>query len=76
MTWHPISTAPRDGTVIDLYGTRNGEPRRFPNGRWKEIVWGGMRLGQYQWYHDSWDIYGDFAYTHWMPFPDPPESKE
>lgn len=41
--WQPIETAPRDGTVIDL------------------------------WHHAG--VMGDDSFTHWMPQPEPPETK-
>jgi hypothetical protein len=64
-SWHPIETAPKDGTVIIVYG-------RFP---YKENVqtvfyqtaaWTG---GGWTNAADSW--LGDV--THWMPLPPPPK---
>ncbi len=71
--WQDISTAPKDGTIIDLYGTRNEKPQRFPDGRWVEETFGGKPTGQWSWAHRGWDIYGRFEYTHWMPLPEPPK---
>ncbi len=70
-----MENAPRDGTVIDLYGTRNQRPGRFPDARWSEDTSGGQRLGTYSWSHRGWDIYGAFNYTHWMLVPPPPKDR-
>ena len=70
--WQDILTAPKDGTEVDLFGTRNGKPRRFPKARWTRDVWGGQELSTSSWGHYGWDIYGAFEYTHWMLIPEPP----
>ncbi len=70
--WWDIETAPKDGTEIDLFGTRNGKPHRFPDARWVQECFGGILLDVFSWRHKGWDIYGEFEYTHWMPLPDPP----
>ncbi len=70
--WQPIETAPKDGTMVDLYGARNGTAQRFPNGKWVQNIIGGMELGTYSWAHYGWDIYGKFTYSHWQPPPAPP----
>jgi hypothetical protein len=70
--WHPIETAPRDGTDILVWGRYCMDPCTV---RWKheewEGSWDGMRVI---------DQSGDFgttyqtitAPTHWMPLPEPP----
>lgn len=70
--WRDISSAPRDGTVIDLFGTRNDVAQRFANAQWIQTVWGGERLDQFCWAHNGWDGYGRFEYTHWKPLPAAP----
>ncbi len=70
--WQPIETAPRDGTRVDLYGTRNGEPRRFPDASFRNNVVLGDVVDEYSWHHPNRDVYGEFVYTHWMPLPPPP----
>ncbi len=75
--WQDISTAPRDGTHVDLY---------FPGkiGRktdwWfsRDPIWGGdgewiseyRECGQ-----DLTAIYPNTKPTHWMPLPTPPQDK-
>ncbi len=74
--WKPIASAPRDGTVVDLYGTRNGKPMRFPNGRWIEETVIGQPIGRFRFTSDKWDIYGEFVYTHWRELPNPLTTSE
>ncbi len=73
--WQEIETAPKDGTIVDLYGTRNNDPRRFPAAQWLEIgEWGsGEPTGQYRWFFPAYDIYGEFVFTHFRPLPPAPE---
>jgi hypothetical protein len=72
--WQDISTAPKDGTIVDLFGTRNGHPRRFTDAAWRPIAsWGtGEPTDKYRWMFDAFDHYGVFEFTHWMPLPAPP----
>ena len=70
--WQPIETVPKNGTTVDLFGTRNWVPTRFPNAVWREDCRGGQELGSFSWHHPSRDMYGTFKYTHWMPEPEPP----
>lgn len=74
--WQPIETAPKDGTRVDLYGSRSGKPRRFTNAWWAEDCWGGQLLGTHSWCFDQRDVYGKFEFTHWMPLPAPPAVAE
>lgn len=67
MTWQPMSTAPRDGTVIFLYHKNRPEFSRFhiSIAYWdaKHEAWWGRPARRAQ----------DGAFTHWMPLPEPPQ---
>lgn len=58
MTWHPIATAPKDGTELLLL-----RDRRIVSGSWNS----GGALHMPHW------MGGIFDPTHWMPLPPPPE---
>ena len=55
--WQPIDTAPKDGSIIDLWHRDYG---RIPENWWvvEDACWCGW---------DADDI------THWMPLPEPPK---
>lgn len=59
--WQPISTAPKDGTIILLYIPRAFTYPTKPGYWWKQ--------------HGYWRAYGPDAIrpTHWMPLPEPPQ---
>lgn len=75
MVWQPIETAPRDGTIIDVWLGDCDEPdrqfyctgdtRRSPGWQWENGKFrpatGGLGLPVF------WQP------THWMPLPGPPE---
>lgn len=80
--WHPIETAPKDGTDVDLWVNQNGYFFRIPDCFW----------GRSDWLADGWvyfkrdysethrdclaNVEYDFgvgSVTHWMPLPDPPQ---
>ena len=82
--WQPIETAPRDGTVIDLWA----EGFRFA-----DCMWGKPEhcCGEAGWHCDSewhgqepgWVVTADNAFLwtdyeppHWMPLPAPPAAKD
>jgi len=69
MCWKPISTAPKDNTIIILAGKdENGEWTVEP-GHWETYnFWQGDEEMTPGW---SWSE--DTAPTHWMHLPDPPE---
>ena len=85
--WQPIETAPKDGTVVDLwlsYG--DGTGRRAPNGFWQNEPFGhdgakGFDLpcgwaAENETYDggEHWlaDPSDGERVTYWMPLPDPP----
>ena len=58
--WHPIETAPKDGTDILTW---DGTYRRV--GHWNEDA--------DEWYET---FYGIIDATHWQPLPSPPETPD
>lgn len=70
--WVPLDDERPEEAVVDLWGTRNGKPTRFTNAKWGEDHFGGSGLGTFRWYHDQWNIYDKFEYTHWRYIPEPP----
>ena len=68
--WLPISTAPKDGTLIDLWVQFRDRAERRPDFEWMDRGWRNIR--------DAADVVwedGQFPYaTHWMPRPPPPVS--
>jgi hypothetical protein len=78
--WQPIETAPRDGTLIDLWGSCKDSVGRW-EGRFPNCHWGKVSDrcgGHFTWMDDEdWgmdsEAYGAII-THWMPLPEPPEA--
>lgn len=66
--WQPIETAPRDGTVFDVY-TKYGRVTNCVACR----QFG--RIYSYDPESDNYDRKVNFA-THWMPLPEPPTTEE
>ena len=66
--WQPIETAPRDGTVFDVY-TKYGRVTNCVACR----QFG--RIYSYDQESDNYDKKVNFA-THWMPLPQPPTTEE
>lgn len=64
MTWQPIETAPKDGTVVVLaeWSDYHGA-WQFGTGYWRRYLPG---------FGDGFGWIGH-APTHWMPLPDPPD---
>lgn len=65
MSWQPIETAPRDGTVVDLWMTANNKNSGY---RVTDCWWSTLC--------ECWiSPGGDFSplASHWMPLPAPPE---
>lgn len=69
MEWQPISTAPRDGTWVDLWiFAGRTRQRRVPD----------CLFSNNRWVNDAGDVIGvqywpGAVITHWMPRPTPPE---
>lgn len=55
--WQPIETAPKDGTIVDLYHKTMG---RIVDTWWDDDCWIST-------------LENDEAYTHWMLPPAPPD---
>jgi hypothetical protein len=64
--WMPIETAPKDGTLVDLW-TFNGRIAycKFVKNEW--VHWWMDEFGSFGWVNIS-----EFA-THWMPIPQAPK---
>ena len=70
MIWQPIETAPRDGTLIDLWSSRERIANcawNVPSACWAERI--GVGFGGKHWAVVS-------APTHWMPLPAAPANPE
>jgi hypothetical protein len=70
--WQPIETAPKDGTLVlllDIHGNHRigGYELNCQNRKWGTGWEGG-----------DWDFKIDFdpQPTHWMPLPQPPQTKK
>lgn len=72
--WQDISTAPRDGTPIDLWVPWNPEDvsagRRFADAYRKAGEWWASGED-----YDGYDARISGQPTHWMPHPSPPETR-
>lgn len=80
--WQDISTAPKDGTLIDLWAksydiaSRDSDEMtvivefRVADAQWFAGDWADEN-GNGLWCHD-WQ---NLRFTHWMPHPSPPEAK-
>lgn len=73
--WQPIETAPKDGSIIDLWvELRNNQfagsfrAQRYTNMHWEVYRWRGGWRGD-----DLSHLIGDIRATHWMPLPTPPK---
>jgi hypothetical protein len=66
--WQEISTAPKDGSKIDIWGKfEKSGWRRVPNAHWNEKM-KNWQLGDY----NASDYMVKPIITHWMPIPEPP----
>jgi len=85
MEWLPIETAPRDGTVVDLWIKTEYGNFRITDCKWGNSDWNHSGTGQWIFeardesethrdaWHDVFYVYGDGSVTHWMPLPEPPK---
>lgn len=75
--WQPIATAPKDGTVVDLY---------FPINDWEdEMIYGYGRMTEWSYEDGKWGSAAgglsrlvtatDKQPSHWMPIPNPPKGE-
>lgn len=80
--WLPISSAPKDGTVIDLFvnGSRHpnyawGKPPHEcgESGMYCDSDWHSEKPG---WYDTTFNYFLHESPTHWMPLPEPPIEKD
>jgi hypothetical protein len=78
--WRDIETAPKDGTVIDLWAQVYAHKSRDSD---EMMVSVEFRVADAQWFMDGWrDIAGNslgydmegLVFTHWQPLPAPPEA--
>lgn len=70
--WKPIESAPKDGTVIDVWG----HGRRFANVRWTHWLEPEWQIWEIEHTYAAdgsahWD-HPHITPTHWMPQPPPP----
>ncbi len=70
MTWRDISTAPRDGTEIFVWGCIESSPLSRPHIGIDDFFRAAWNEGWQATDHDGW-ICGA---THWQPLPAPPET--
>lgn len=65
--WQPIETAPRDGTIVDLWRPNYGGERLCAY-RWEQLSEGN---GFFSPVGSGYCVVRDA--THWMPLPEPPK---
>lgn len=82
--WQTIDSAPKDGTVIDLWVVwkDDGEGKRVADAEWGRgyIAFESERGEKEGWIAEAWGIDGsqgamdtdELVATHWMPLPEPP----
>jgi len=84
--WQPIEAAPKDGTVILIYGGHPDGASDHTQWSWDDLkdeeiyTYSGPSKSAVAWWSASWwycsydsGCYGKWLDpTHWMPLPDPP----
>jgi len=65
--WQPIETAPKDGTVVDLWADG-----RLANCLWERHLDDHWRQQYSEATGSSFGV-SDLLPTHWMPLPEPPQ---
>ena len=73
--WKPIETAPKDGTVIDLWCIRTHDLGEKTSVRKCDVSWGSMSDwtgGVHQGWRGISELYATNEATHWMPLPAAP----
>lgn len=77
MGWQPIETAPKDGTIADMWCALGF---RRENIRWVDEQREGVKHpscimdGWKDREMDAWGSYKETSFTHWMPLPEPPNN--
>jgi hypothetical protein len=72
MTWHPIETAPRDGTAVLVYIPDAPEPHEaITTARWVGYAWSYWEPCVADHNSDRWPRLNDEP-THWMELPEAP----
>lgn len=71
--WQMIETAPKDGTLIDMWARREttGKFRRYTDCKWGRRTFGSEYIGEPCWL-GLLDPYSIITPTHWMPLPEAP----
>jgi len=79
MNWQPIETAPKDGTLIDLWVVFLSGGQRWADASWKEAGQHNCS-GPSNWTNNGgWPLHGLLGKpvaTHWRPRPEAPASGE
>jgi hypothetical protein len=71
--WHPIETAPKDGTFVDLWVNWSDGAKRVPDCKWDTDDDGrDYREGFWHLQDRQFWLIAPEIITHWMPVPPPP----
>jgi len=69
--WHPISTAPKDGTNILVWWPSECHCPLVAH--WNDGKWNNNKIG---WKFTGWDNSKETEPTHWMPLHTPPKKED
>lgn len=72
--WLPIETAPKDGTIVDLWTSEHGGAR-VSDAKFDEGKWCTFRHEEEDRLGDGWWPVYLLTFTHWMPLPQPPKGE-